>query len=103
MRMMKQNKRKQQMLMALAAVGATGVGQLTAIAATTADAATMRAGDFDLTKQADSAPFPVVFDRPSGINAAALAGAVRTLGPSSDLYKSAVTAIPELTDATKIN
>lgn len=101
MRMMKQNKRKQQMLMALAAVGATGVSQLTAIASV--DAATMRAGDFDLTKQADSAPFPVVFDRPSGINAAALAGAVRTLGPSSDLYKSAVTAIPELTDATKIN
>ena len=100
MRMMKQNKRKQQMLMALAAVGASVA---TPTLAGTANAATMRAGDFDLTKQADSAPFPVVFDRPSGINAAALAGAVRTLGPSSDLYKSAVTAIPELTDATKIN
>lgn len=96
MRMMKQNKRKQQLLMAVAALGATGklVG--------TVSADTQSADAFDLTKQATNATFPVMFDRPSGINTAAIGGAVRSLGESSELYQSALKAVPEIGDANKI-
>ena len=96
MQHMKTSKRKQQMLMALAAVG--GVSSVM-----TASAEILSADDFDLTTQAKSAPFPVMFDRPSGINAAALAGSVRSLGSESELYKSALAAVPELADANKMN
>lgn len=96
MRMMKQNKRKQQLLMAVAALGATGklIG--------TVSADTQSADAFDLTKQATNATFPVMFDRPSGINTAAIGGAVRSLGENSELYQSALKAIPEIGDANKI-
>ena len=40
----------------------------TALAETT----NQTAEGYDLTKQATTAPFPVMFDRPSGVNAAAL-------------------------------
>ena len=96
MRMMKQNKRKQQLLMAIAALGT--VGNLV----TTVSADAQSADTFDLTKQATNATFPVMFDRPSGINTAAIGGAVRGLGESSELYQSALKAVPEIGDANKI-
>ena len=96
MRMMKQNKRKQQLLMAVAALGAAG----NLVATVSAD--TQSADTFDLTKQATNATFPVMFDRPSGINTAAIGGAVRSLGESSELYQSALKAVPEIGDANKI-
>ena len=96
MRMMKQNKRKQQLLMAVAALGAAGN------LITTVSADTQSADTFDLTKQATNATFPVMFDRPSGINTAAIGGAVRSLGESSELYQSALKAVPEIGDANKI-
>lgn len=61
------------------------------------------AGDFDLTKQATKAEYPVMFDRPTGINASALGNAIINLGTSSDLYKKAVEQVPELKDATVMN
>lgn len=91
----KQNKRKKQILMAMGIVGAASVATLTQ----TANADTQTAEGFDLTKQATTSPFPVMFDRPSGVNAAALAGAVRTLGTDSNLYASALKAVPELGQA----
>ena len=91
----KQNKRKKQILMAMGIVGAASVATL----AQTANADTQTAEGFDLTKQATTSPFPVMFDRPSGVNAAALAGAVRTLGTDSNLYASALKAVPELGQA----
>lgn len=90
----KQNKRKKQILMAMGIVGAASVATLAQTAH--ADAQTQTAEGFDLTKQATTSPFPVMFDRPSGVNAAALAGAVRTLGTDSNLYASALKAVPEL-------
>ena len=102
---MKQSKRKKQMLMALGLLGTTSamsVGQgLTQDVH--ADTTNQTAGGFDLAKQATTAPFPVMFDRPSGVNAAALAGSLRTLGTSSDLYKSAVQAVPELANSGKMS
>ena len=100
MRMMKQNKRKQQLLMAVAALG-TATATITN--ATTVSADTQSVDTFDLTKQATTATFPVMFDRPSGINAAAIGGAVRSLGESSELYQSALKAVPEIGDANKIS
>ena len=74
-------------------------------ASTTALAETTKqtAEGYDLTKQATTAPFPVMFDRPSGVNAAALSGAIRSLGTDAELYKSAVKAVPELADGAKMN
>lgn len=64
----------------------------------------VQSGDFDLTKQVGSTmDFPIMFDRPSGVNAAALAGTVQALGTDSALYKSALKAVPELSDTNKIN
>ena len=66
--------------------------------------ANVTAGSFDLTKQATGdMNFPVQFDRPSGVNAAALAGTVIELGSGSTLYQSAVKAVPELSDTAKMN
>lgn len=101
MRMMKQNKRKQQLLMAVAALGTIGAATVTNT--TTVSADTQSVDTFDLTKQATTATFPVMFDRPSGINAAAIGGAVRSLGESSELYQSALKAVPEIGDANKIS
>lgn len=98
MRMMKQNKRKQQLLMAVAALGTVGTAN---IVSASADAQSV--DTFDLTKQATTATFPVTFDRPSGINAAAIGGAVRNMGESSELYQSALKAVPEIGDANKIS
>ena len=83
--------------MAMGIVGAASVATLAQTAH--ADAQTQTAEGFDLTKQATTSPFPVMFDRPSGVNAAALAGAVRTLGTDSNLYASALKAVPELGQA----
>ena len=91
------NKRRQAMLAAIGLLGTT------ASVVTTASADTQTAEGFDLTKQATTAPFPVVFDRPSGVNASALAGAIRTLGTNSELYKQAVATVPELADSNKMN
>ena len=99
MRMMKQNKRKQQLLMAVAALGTIGTAN-NLMPTVFADA--QSADTFDLTKQATTATFPVMFDRPSGINTAAIGGAVRSLGENSELYKSALKAVPEIADANKM-
>ena len=96
MQMMKQNKRRQQLLMAIAALGTAGN------IVSTVSADTQSVDTFDLTKQATTATFPVMFDRPSGVNAAAIGGAVRSLGESSELYQSALKAVPEIGDANKI-
>ena len=79
----------------LSTVGSVGAMSVTTMTTAFADEQTT-AGSFDLTKQSTKATFPVMFDRPSGINAAAIAGAVRNLGSDSELYKSAVAAVPEL-------
>ena len=73
------------------------------VALNSVSADTVTAGGFDLTKQASEATFPVMFDRPSGVNAAALAATVRNLGTDSQLYKSAVASVPELADASKMS
>ena len=62
-----------------------------------------KAGDFDLTKQATKADYPVMFDRPTGVNASALGNAIVNLGTSSDLYKKAVVEVPELKDPSIVN
>jgi MYXO-CTERM domain-containing protein len=62
------------------------------------------AGSFNLTKQAgNNMNFPIMFDRPSGVNAAAIAGTVTQLGAGSSLYKSALKAVPELSNTVKMN
>lgn len=80
-------------------VGALSVQSLGSVAYANTS---VTAGSFDLTKQATEPTFPVTFDRPSGVNAAALAGTVRNLGSDSQLYKSAVAAVPELADSVKM-
>ena len=62
-----------------------------------------KAGDFDLTRQATKADYPVMFDRPTGVNASALGNAIVNLGTSSDLYKKAVVEVPELKDPSIVN
>lgn len=104
-KVMKQSKRKRQMLMALGLLGTTAalsVGQ-DLIFEADADITNQTAGGFDLTRQATTAPFPVMFDRPSGVNAAALGGSLRTLGSNSQLYQSALRSVPELADSAKMN
>ena len=63
----------------------------------------MKAEGFDLTKQATVAEYPVMFDRPTGVNASALANAVINLGTGSELYKDAVKSVPELANTSFIN
>lgn len=92
----------QRACLALGAIaGSTAVLSVTTVAS--ADTHKVNAGDFDLTKQASSATFPVMFDRPSGVNAAALAATVRNLGTDSDLYRSAVAAVPEIANASTVS
>ena len=98
--------------LAFAAFGAVGsVSGISVVSADTVqdgDRMTLQpnvtAGSFDLTKQATGAlTFPVQFDRPSGINAAALSGTVTQLGASSTLYKSCLAAVPDLSNTIKMN
>ena len=63
----------------------------------------MKAESFDLTKQATVAEYSVMFDRPTGVNASALANAVINLGTGSELYKDAVKSVPELANTSFIN
>lgn len=99
--------------LAFAAFGA--VGSVTGISIVSADTTqdagqrmtlqpNVTAGSFDLTKQATGElTFPVQFDRPSGINAAAISGTVTQLGADSTLYKSCLAAVPELSNTIKMN
>lgn len=96
--------------LALGALTVTSAGLVNADTTTTGNGQAMplakgvTAGIFDLTKQAgDNLNFPVAFDRPSGINAAAIAGTVTQLGASSTLYKSALKAVPDLSNTVKMN
>lgn len=91
----------------LGTVASTGMTVLSTVSADTVKGQEMTlakgvsAGSFDLTKKATGElKFPVEFDRPSGVNAAALAGTVVQLGSNSDLYKSAVAAVPALADSS---
>ena len=109
--------KKNRAMLAFASVGAVGaIAALSVVGASADEVAigtngkamtlepNVSAGSFDLTKQAKGElHFPVVFDRPSGVNAAALAGTVTQLGTSSTLYKSALIAVPELSDTQKMN
>ena len=95
------SKNKNLMTLGLLMTGATSV-----LSVGTASADTFKeykAGDFDLTKQATKADYPVMFDRPTGVNASALGNAIINLGTGSDLYKRAVAEVPELKDANVIN
>lgn len=97
----------------LGAAGTIGALTVTSVSADTVDdsqsqnlnlASNVTADSFDLTKQATgSLTFPVQFDRPSGVNAAAIAGTVIQLGSSSTLYKSALAAVPDLSNTTNMN
>ena len=80
-----------------------GVSPVVTVANVSAEVAQVSAGSFDLTKQATEATFPVMFDRPTGINAAAIASTVRNLGTSSELYKKAVAAVPEIADSAVVS
>lgn len=86
--------------LAMAAPGSITVASATLSPAFAAERAT--AGSFDLTKQATDATFPVMFDRPTGINASALAATVRNLGSDSEIYKKAVAAVPEIGNANTV-
>ena len=95
------SKNKNLMTLGLLMTGATSV-----LSVGTASADTFKeykAGDFDLTKQATKADYPVMFDRPTGVNASALGNAIINLGTGSDLYKKAVAEVPELKDANVVN
>ena len=95
------SKNKNLMTLGLLMTGATSV-----LSVGTASADTFKeykAGDFDLTKQATKADYPVMFDRPTGVNASALGNAIINLGTGSDLYKRAVAEVPELKDANVVN
>ena len=85
------------------ALAVAGVSSVVTVAPVSAEVAQVSAGSFDLTKQATEATFPVMFDRPTGINAAAIASTVRNLGTSSELYKKAVAAVPEIADSAVVS
>ena len=85
------------------ALAVAGVSPVVTVANVSAEVAQVSAGSFDLTKQATEATFPVMFDRPTGINAAAIASTVRNLGTSSELYKQAVAAVPEIADSAVVS
>ena len=85
------------------ALAVAGVSPVVTVVNVSAEVAQVSAGSFDLTKQATEATFPVMFDRPTGINAAAIASTVRNLGTSSELYKEAVAAVPEIADSAVVS
>ena len=89
----------------LALYGVGTIGQLSVATIASADEIQKQtAGGFDLTKQATKATFPVMFDRPTGLNAAALASAFQGLQGSSNhqIYDKAIAAVPELADSAKM-
>lgn len=91
--------------LALALYGVGTIGQLSVATIASADEIQKQtAGGFDLTKQASKATFPVMFDRPTGLNAAALASAFQGLQGSSNhqIYDKAIAAVPELADSAKM-
>lgn len=91
--------------LALALYSVGTVGQLSVATIANADEIQKQtAGGFDLTKQASKATFPVMFDRPTGLNAAALASAFQGLQGSSNhtIYDKAIAAVPELADSAKM-
>jgi hypothetical protein len=91
--------------LALALYSVGTVGQLSVATIANADEIQKQtAGGFDLTKQATKATFPVMFDRPTGLNAAALASAFQGLQGSSNhqIYDKAIAAVPELADSAKM-
>lgn len=91
--------------LALALYSAGTIGQLSVATIASADEIQKQtAGGFDLTKQATKATFPVMFDRPTGLNAAALASAFQGLKGSSNhqIYDKAIAAVPELADSAKM-
>lgn len=91
--------------LALALYGVGTIGQLSVATIASADEIQKQtAGGFDLTKQATKATFPVMFDRPTGLNAAALASAFQGLQGSSNhqIYDKAIAAVPELADSAKM-
>ena len=95
------SKNKNLMTLGLLMTGATSV---LSVGTASADSfKEYKAGDFDLTKQATKADYPVMFDRPTGVNASALGNAIINLGTGSDLYKKAVAEVPELKDANVVN
>ena len=92
--------------LALALYGVGTIGQLSVATIASADEIQKQtAGGFDLTKQATKATFPVMFDRPTGLNAAALASAFQGLQGSSNhqIYDKAIAAVPELADSAKMS
>ena len=95
------SKNKNLMTLGLLMTGATSVLSVGTVSADTFKE--YKAGDFDLTKQATKADYPVMFDRPTGVNASALGNAIINLGTGSDLYKKAVAEVPELKDANVVN
>ena len=95
------SKNKNLMTLGLLMTGATSVLSVGTVSADTFKE--YKAGDFDLTKQATKADYPVMFDRPTGVNASALGNAIINLGTGSDLYKRAVAEVPELKDANVVN
>lgn len=91
--------------LAIALYSVGTVGQLSVATIANADEIQKQtAGGFDLTKQASKATFPVMFDRPTGLNAAALASAFQGLQGSSNhtIYDKAIAAVPELADSAKM-
>ena len=91
--------------LAFALYGVGTIGQLSVATIASADEIQKQtAGGFDLTKQATKATFPVMFDRPTGLNAAALASAFQGLQGSSNhqIYDKAIAAVPELADSAKM-
>lgn len=101
----KRNRFGLSLLAAFGGVSALGVTGMTANADSTLNLAQgVTSGSFDLTTQVgDNMTFPIMFDRPSGVNAAALAGTIRGLGTNSQLYKSALAKVPDLADDNKMN
>lgn len=95
-------KNRAALALGMSSFGVTGALGVQAVNLAVSADTQVTAGSFDLTKQATEATFPVMFDRPSGVNAAALATTVINLGSDSDLYASAAAAVPEIKNSSKM-
>lgn len=116
-KLLKAHKANTRVALALAGAGAMGIAGQLLVTSASADTtkvtdnnnamtlgSNVTAGSFDITKQASGeANFPVTFDRPSGVNAAALAGTLTQLGTGSSLYQSALQAVPDLGNSDKMS
>lgn len=116
-KLLKTHKANTRVALALAGAGAMGIAGQLLVTSASADTtkvtnnnnamtlgSNVSAGSFDVTKQASGeANFPVTFDRPSGVNAAALAGTLTQLGTGSSLYQSALQAVPDLGNSDKMS